>query len=262
MARRSWRETSSSMVAFCQSWAMMLWRSGGWRPGGWQASSPTWSTSSNGQPSRPKRCASSGWISCGGSRHALRGALPRDGSRVGGAVRSGRPIAAGSSRLRSTARSPRPDGRSGLGGTLARIEREGASEDTLAFIDAPLAIANPARQRPCEKQVGQRHWQFKVSANSTNLASPRQAGVRLRQALEVAEWRYDGGIDGPRSHGRTVSESSAVSLPTGSCDRTVATPRWRSTLGEVELRTQRGHGRTRLAKARTTYERAREDGSR
>ena len=67
-------------------------------------------------------------------------------------------------------------------------------------------IANPARQRPCEKQVGQRHWQFKVSASSTKLASPRQAGVRLGQALELAEWRYDDDIAGPRSDGRTVSE--------------------------------------------------------
>jgi hypothetical protein len=90
--------------------------------------------------------------------------------------------------------------------TLARIEREGASEDALAFIDAPLVIANPARRRPCEEQVGQRYWQFKVSANSTKLASPRQAGVRLRQALELAEWRHDDGIAGPRSDGRTVSE--------------------------------------------------------
>ena len=94
----------------------------------------------------------------------------------------------------------------GLDDTLAWIEREGAGEDALAFVDAPLVIANAAGQRLCEKQVGQRYWRFGVSANSTNLASPRQAGVRLRESLELAGWRYDDGVAGPPSAGRTMSE--------------------------------------------------------
>jgi hypothetical protein len=47
------------------------------------------------------------------------------------------------------------------------------------FVDASLVVRNAGGQRRCETQVGQRYGYAKVSANSTNLASPRLAGVRL-----------------------------------------------------------------------------------
>ena len=52
----------------------------------------------------------------------------------------------------------------------------------------------------------QRYGKWKVSANSTNLDSPRLGGVALRQALEERGFRYDDGIDGPPESGRVVSE--------------------------------------------------------
>jgi predicted RNase H-like nuclease len=49
-----------------------------------------------------------------------------------------------------------------------------ATDNCLLFIDAPLVVNNTAGQRLAEKQVGQRYWRWQVSANSTNLGSPRQ----------------------------------------------------------------------------------------
>jgi len=81
-----------------------------------------------------------------------------------------------------------------------------AAADTLLMVDAPLVVDNAAGQRTCERQVGQRYGRWKVSANSTNLGSPRQAGVALRQRLEVLGWRYDDGHGGPPKGGRVISE--------------------------------------------------------
>jgi predicted RNase H-like nuclease len=94
----------------------------------------------------------------------------------------------------------------GLDKTLAWIRRHGDAADVLLFVDAPLVVANPSGQRRCERQVGQRYGRFKVSANSTNLASPRKAGVHLREALQRDGWRYDAGIAGPPETGRVISE--------------------------------------------------------
>jgi len=80
------------------------------------------------------------------------------------------------------------------------------SEDVMLFVDAPLLVLNPDKQRLCEKQVGQRYGRWKVSANSTNLASPRLAGVRLMRELEAVGWVYADGIAGPPASGRVVSE--------------------------------------------------------
>jgi predicted RNase H-like nuclease len=81
-----------------------------------------------------------------------------------------------------------------------------AGEGAVAFVDAPLLVLNPDRQRLCEKQVGQRYGRWKVSANSTNLGSPRLAGVSLRIALETLGWTYDDGCSGPRGGDRIVCE--------------------------------------------------------
>lgn len=93
----------------------------------------------------------------------------------------------------------------GLDETQAWIERH-ALEDTLLFVDAPLVITNLTRQRLADKQVGQRYGRWLVSANSVNLSSPRQAGVRLRERLEEAGWSYSDGREGPPRSGRAVSE--------------------------------------------------------
>jgi hypothetical protein len=78
--------------------------------------------------------------------------------------------------------------------------------DTLLFIDAPLVVDNPSGQRLCETQVGRCYGRWKVSANTTNLQSPRLAGVHLRQRLEALGWRYDDGRSGPPTAARVMSE--------------------------------------------------------
>jgi predicted RNase H-like nuclease len=93
----------------------------------------------------------------------------------------------------------------GLEETIAWANTHGAGAAML-FVDAPLLVLNPDRQRLCEKQVGQRYGRWKVSANSTNLGSPRLAGVRLRRELEAGGWLYADGSTGPPRTGRIVSE--------------------------------------------------------
>ncbi len=93
----------------------------------------------------------------------------------------------------------------GLDATVARLTA--LDGDVLAFVDAPLVVTNPTGQRPCETQVGQRYGRWKVSANTSNLGSPRLAGVALREALEAAGWRCDDGLAGPPAAGRAVSET-------------------------------------------------------
>lgn len=90
--------------------------------------------------------------------------------------------------------------------TIEWVERCADSTGTVLFIDAPLVIANAAGQRLCEREVGQRYGRWWVSANSTNLSSPRRAGVALRKRLEERGWRYESGIDGPASTGLVMYE--------------------------------------------------------
>lgn len=94
----------------------------------------------------------------------------------------------------------------GVESTLSWVIDNSGSGAALLFVDAPLMITNLAGQRLCEKQVGQRYGRWKVSANSTNLRSPRQAGVALRHMLEARGWCYSDGTAGPPNHGRTLSE--------------------------------------------------------
>lgn len=117
-----------------------------------------------------------------------------------------------------------PDGRIvsagwtiGLDGAREWIETN-AEEDTLVFVDAPLLIDNEDGQRLPERQVGQRYGKWWVSANSTNIKSPRQAGVHLRQHLETRGWRYDDGLDGPPEHGRVISECYPYTAIVGAPD--------------------------------------------
>ncbi|MCP9487566.1 MAG: DUF429 domain-containing protein [Gaiellaceae bacterium MAG52_C11] len=93
----------------------------------------------------------------------------------------------------------------GIDETLAWIE-ETSGPDALLFVDAPLIVDNETGQRLCEKQTGQRYGRWQVSANTTNLGSPRLGGVALRRRLEERGWRYDDGRAGPPTAGRVVSE--------------------------------------------------------
>lgn len=94
----------------------------------------------------------------------------------------------------------------GLRETVAWVERWSPA-DTLLMVDAPLIVSNPDGQRICERQVGQRYGRWKVSANSTNVRSPRLAGVALREALAASGWRYHSGFGGDRpTSGRHLAE--------------------------------------------------------
>src|SRR5216683_7802562 len=95
----------------------------------------------------------------------------------------------------------------GVQQTLAWADAAAAGGDALMFIDAPLVVRNDAGQRLCETQVGQRYGGWKVSANTTNIRSPRLAGVRFLNLAEQSGWRYSDGSHGPPAGGRVMSES-------------------------------------------------------
>jgi Protein of unknown function (DUF429) len=56
----------------------------------------------------------------------------------------------------------------GVEQTIAWVDSAAADGDAVMFVDAPLVVRNETGQRLCEKQVGQRYWRWKVSANTTN----------------------------------------------------------------------------------------------
>lgn len=69
--------------------------------------------------------------------------------------------------------------RRGVDEAVAWADALAGDADAVMFVDAPLVVRNETGQRLCETQVGQRYGRWKVSANTTNLASPRLAGVRF-----------------------------------------------------------------------------------
>jgi predicted RNase H-like nuclease len=79
--------------------------------------------------------------------------------------------------------------------------------EALMFVDAPLVVRNKGGQRLCETQVGQRYGRWKVSANTTNLQSPRLAGTRFLALAKSGGWEYSDGSGGPPAGGRVLSES-------------------------------------------------------
>lgn len=95
----------------------------------------------------------------------------------------------------------------GVPDTLAWAQAAAGREAALMFVDASLIVRNPGGQRRCETQVGQRYGRWQVSAHSTNLRSPRLAGVRLLSLAEQAGWRYSDGSAGPPAGGRVICES-------------------------------------------------------
>jgi len=64
----------------------------------------------------------------------------------------------------------------GAAATAEWVDTAAGDHPALVFIDAPVVIDNPAGQRLCERQVGQRYGRWRVSANTTNLGSPGGLG--------------------------------------------------------------------------------------
>lgn len=94
----------------------------------------------------------------------------------------------------------------GLDETVTWITAVAGYDDALVFVDASLVVTNTHGQRACETAVGRRYGRWKVSANTTNVHSPRLAGVTLRTMLQTLGWRYSDGRHGPPSQGRAMSE--------------------------------------------------------
>ena len=85
----------------------------------------------------------------------------------------------------------------GAGQTIGWADTAAGDGDAVMFVDAPLVVANETGQRLCETQVGQRYWRWKVSANTTNIHSPRLAGVRFLRHARLSGWQYSDGSGGP-----------------------------------------------------------------
>jgi predicted RNase H-like nuclease len=97
--------------------------------------------------------------------------------------------------------------RRGADEAVAWADALAGDADAVMFVDAPLVVRNETGQRLCETQVGQRYGRWKVSANTTNLASPRLAGVRFLALAQARGWRYSDGRNGPPATGRVLSDS-------------------------------------------------------
>jgi predicted RNase H-like nuclease len=106
----------------------------------------------------------------------------------------------------------------GVAETVAWADATAGGGDAVMFVDAPLVVRNETGQRLCETQVGQRYGRWKVSANTTNLASPRLAGVRFLALAESSGWRYADGRDGPPAGGRVLSESYPYATLVGAAE--------------------------------------------
>jgi predicted RNase H-like nuclease len=67
----------------------------------------------------------------------------------------------------------------GVEQTIGWADRAAGDGDAVIFVDAPPVVRNQTGQQLCEMQVGQRYGRWKVSANTTNIHSPRLAGVQF-----------------------------------------------------------------------------------
>jgi predicted RNase H-like nuclease len=106
----------------------------------------------------------------------------------------------------------------GAGQTIAWVDSAAADGDAVMFADAPLVVRNETGQRLCEKQVGQRYWRWKVSANTTNTGSPRLAGVQFLRLAGLSGWRYSDGSGGPPRAGRIISETYPYATLAGAAE--------------------------------------------
>ena len=106
----------------------------------------------------------------------------------------------------------------GVEQTIAWVDSAAADGDAVMFVDAPLVVRNEIGQRLCEKQVGQRYWRWKVSANTTNTGSPRLAGVQFLRVAGLSGWRYSDGSGGPPRAGRIISETYLYATLVGAAE--------------------------------------------
>jgi len=106
----------------------------------------------------------------------------------------------------------------GVEQTIAWVDSAAADGDAVMFVDAPLVVRNETGQRLCEKQVGQRYWRWKVSANTTNTGSPRLAGVQFLRLAGLSGWRYSDGSGGPPRAGRIISETYPYATLVGAAE--------------------------------------------
>jgi predicted RNase H-like nuclease len=106
----------------------------------------------------------------------------------------------------------------GVEQTIDWAENVSGNGDSLMFVDAPLVVGNERGQRLCETQVGQRYGRWKVSANTTNIHSPRLAGVHFLRLAGLAGWRYSDGSSGPPDGGRLISETYPYATLVGAAE--------------------------------------------
>ena len=106
----------------------------------------------------------------------------------------------------------------GVQQTTGWAGRAAGDGDAVMFADAPLVVANETGQRLCETQVGQRYGRWKVSANTTNLHSPRLAGVQFLRLAILSGWQYSDGSGGPPGAGRFVSETYPYATLVGAAE--------------------------------------------
>jgi predicted RNase H-like nuclease len=125
----------------------------------------------------------------------------------------------------------------GVEEAIAWADAAAGDGEALMFVDAPLVVRNPAGQRSCETQVGQRYGRWKVSANSSNLALPRLAGVRYLSLAQARGWRYSDGSEGPPNSGRVLSESYPYTTLVGAPELGYDTerPRYKRKPGRLPL---------------------------
>jgi predicted RNase H-like nuclease len=132
------------------------------------------------------------------------GDLPANETGVAAIDRSGHVLDAGWTR--------------GVEHTLSWADTAAGDGDAIMFVDAPLLVTNDTGQRLCETQVGQRYGHWKVSANTTNIHSPRRAGVALRRLAELSGWRYSDGRSGPPVGGRVIYETYPYATLVGAAE--------------------------------------------
>jgi predicted RNase H-like nuclease len=106
----------------------------------------------------------------------------------------------------------------GVEETIGWAESVAGDSDVLMFVDAPLVVGNERGQRLCETQVGQRYGRWKVSANTTNIHSPRLAGVHFLRLAALSDWRYSDGSSGPPDEGRLISETYPYATLVGAAE--------------------------------------------
>jgi predicted RNase H-like nuclease len=106
----------------------------------------------------------------------------------------------------------------GVEQTISWADIAAGDGDAVMFADAPLVVSNETGQRLCETQVGQRYGRWKVSANTTNIHSPRLAGVQFLRLAGLSGWQYSDGSDGPPRGGRFISETYPYATLVGAAE--------------------------------------------